>query len=57
MRFLVPVVPGDRMEIDIKVFKLVQDIALIEGVVTVDGTLVPRAHWDSHDDHSNLRRL
>jgi 3-hydroxymyristoyl/3-hydroxydecanoyl-(acyl carrier protein) dehydratase len=40
MRFLVPVVPGDRMEIDIKVLKLVQDIALIEGVVTVDGTLV-----------------
>jgi 3-hydroxymyristoyl/3-hydroxydecanoyl-(acyl carrier protein) dehydratase len=28
------------MEIDVKVLKLVQDIALIEGAVTVDGTLV-----------------
>jgi len=40
MRFLVPVVPGDRMEIDVRVLKLVQDIALVEGSVTVDGTLV-----------------
>jgi len=40
MRFLVPVVPGDRMEIDVRVLKLVQDIALVEGAVTVDGTLV-----------------
>jgi 3-hydroxyacyl-[acyl-carrier-protein] dehydratase len=40
MRFLVPVVPGDRMEIDVKVVKLVQDLALVEGAVTVDGTLV-----------------
>lgn len=40
MRFLVPVVPGDRMEIDVKVLKLVPDLALVEGSVTVDGTLV-----------------
>ncbi len=40
MRFLVPVVPGDRMEIDVKVLKLVGDLALVEGAVTVDGTLV-----------------
>jgi 3-hydroxyacyl-[acyl-carrier-protein] dehydratase len=40
MRFLVPVVPGDRMEIDVKVLKLVQDVALVEGTVTVDGILV-----------------
>jgi 3-hydroxyacyl-[acyl-carrier-protein] dehydratase len=40
MRFLVPVVPGDRMEIDVKILKLVQDLALVEGSVTVDGTLV-----------------
>jgi 3-hydroxyacyl-[acyl-carrier-protein] dehydratase len=39
MRFLVPVVPGDRMEIDVKVLKLVHDLALVEGVVTVDGTI------------------
>jgi 3-hydroxyacyl-[acyl-carrier-protein] dehydratase len=40
MRFLVPVVPGDRMEIEVKVLKFVQDLALVEGVVMVDGTLV-----------------
>jgi 3-hydroxyacyl-[acyl-carrier-protein] dehydratase len=40
MRFLVPIVPGDRMEIEVKVLKLVQDLALVEGAVTVDGTLV-----------------
>jgi 3-hydroxyacyl-[acyl-carrier-protein] dehydratase len=40
MRFLVPVVPGDRMEIDVKILKLAQDLALVEGSVTVDGTLV-----------------
>jgi 3-hydroxyacyl-[acyl-carrier-protein] dehydratase len=40
MRFLVPVVPGDRMETDVKVLKVVQDLALVEGAVTVDGRLV-----------------
>jgi 3-hydroxyacyl-[acyl-carrier-protein] dehydratase len=40
MRFLMPVVPGDRMEIDVKVLKIVRDLALVEGSVTVDGTLV-----------------
>lgn len=40
MRFLVPVVPGDCMEVDVKVLKIVQDLALVEGNVTVDGTLV-----------------
>ncbi|MGA3006710.1 MAG: 3-hydroxyacyl-ACP dehydratase FabZ [Opitutaceae bacterium] len=40
MRFLVPVVPGDRMEIDVKILKLVQDLAVVEGSVKVDGTLV-----------------
>jgi 3-hydroxyacyl-[acyl-carrier-protein] dehydratase len=39
MRFLVPVVPGDRMEIDVKVLKIVRDMALVEGAVTVDGVL------------------
>jgi 3-hydroxyacyl-[acyl-carrier-protein] dehydratase len=39
MRFLVPIVPGDRMEIDVKVLKIVQDLALVEGAVTVNGTL------------------
>ena len=40
MRFITPVVPGDRMEINIKVLKIVQDLALIEGSVTVDGALI-----------------
>jgi 3-hydroxyacyl-[acyl-carrier-protein] dehydratase len=40
MRFLVPVVPGDRMEIEVKVLKFINDQALVEGAVTVDGTLV-----------------
>jgi 3-hydroxyacyl-[acyl-carrier-protein] dehydratase len=42
MRFLVPVVPGDRMEIDIQVLKFIEDFALIEAVATVDGTIVAR---------------
>jgi 3-hydroxyacyl-[acyl-carrier-protein] dehydratase len=40
MRFLVPVVPGDRMEIDVKIVKRVGDLALVEGAVMVDGVLV-----------------
>jgi 3-hydroxymyristoyl/3-hydroxydecanoyl-(acyl carrier protein) dehydratase len=42
MRFLVPVVPGDRMEMDVQIPKIAGDIALVEGVVTVDGTMVAR---------------
>lgn len=42
MRFLVPVVPGDRMEIDIQVLKFVEDLALVESTVTVEGTVVAR---------------
>src|SRR5271168_5086306 len=32
MRFLVPVVPGDRMEIDVQVVKFIEGFALVEGV-------------------------
>ena len=39
MRFPAPVIPSDRMENDVKALKLVQDLALVEGAVTVDGTL------------------
>jgi len=42
MRFLVPVVPGDRIEMDIQVLKFIEDFALIEAVATVDGTPVAR---------------
>lgn len=40
MRFLAPVFPGDRMEIDIQVIKFIEDYALVEAVATVDGTVV-----------------
>jgi 3-hydroxyacyl-[acyl-carrier-protein] dehydratase len=42
MRFLVPVVPGDRMEIDVRVIKFIGDFALVEGVATVDRTVVAK---------------
>ncbi len=42
MRFLVPVVPGDRMIIAVKILKVAGDIALVEGTVTVEDTLVAR---------------
>ena len=42
MRFLVPVVPGNRLEMDITVLKFIEDFALIEAVATVDGTVVAR---------------
>jgi 3-hydroxyacyl-[acyl-carrier-protein] dehydratase len=37
MRFLAPVVPGDRMEISVQVTKFIGDFALIEATVSVDG--------------------
>jgi 3-hydroxyacyl-[acyl-carrier-protein] dehydratase len=42
MRFYVPVVPGDRMDIHVQFAKLLPDMALAEGTVTVDGTVVAR---------------
>ncbi len=42
MRFLVPVAPGDRMEIDVNVLKFIEDFALVEGVATVDRNVVAR---------------
>jgi len=42
MRFLVPVVPGDRLEIDVQVLKFIADFAVVEGVATVNGTVVAR---------------
>jgi 3-hydroxymyristoyl/3-hydroxydecanoyl-(acyl carrier protein) dehydratase len=40
MRFLAPVVPGDRMEIELQVLKFVEDFALVEAVATVDDVTV-----------------
>src|ERR1039457_1569822 len=42
MRFLVPVVPGDRMEIEVQVLKFIEGFALVEAVATVDATVVAR---------------
>jgi 3-hydroxyacyl-[acyl-carrier-protein] dehydratase len=42
MRFLAPIVPGDRMQIDVQVVKFVGDFALVEAVVTVDGKAAAR---------------
>src|SRR5690242_7504050 len=39
-RFLVPVVPGDRLEIDVRALKFLNDFALVEGVAMVDGAVV-----------------
>lgn len=42
MRFLIPVVPGDKLEIDVQALKFIEDFALVEGVATVDGAVVAR---------------
>src|SRR5580704_9164561 len=42
MRFLVPVVPGNRIEIDVQVLKFIEGFALVEGVATVDATVVAK---------------
>jgi 3-hydroxymyristoyl/3-hydroxydecanoyl-(acyl carrier protein) dehydratase len=36
--FLMPVVPGDRMDIDAKILKLAGDVALVEGTVALGET-------------------
>jgi 3-hydroxyacyl-[acyl-carrier-protein] dehydratase len=40
MRFLAPVVPGDRLEIELRVLKFINDLALVEAVATVDQMVV-----------------
>jgi 3-hydroxyacyl-[acyl-carrier-protein] dehydratase len=40
MRFLAPVVPGDRIEMELQVLKFVEDLALVEAVAKVDQTVV-----------------
>jgi len=42
MRFLVPVVPGDRLEIDVQVLKFAGDMAVVEGSISVDQIVVAR---------------
>src|SRR3974377_479837 len=42
MRFLVPVMPGDCLEIAVQILKTAGDITLCEGSVTVGDTVVAR---------------
>ena len=42
MRFLAPVMPGDRMEIAVQILKMAGDITLVEGTITVGTTVVAR---------------
>jgi 3-hydroxyacyl-[acyl-carrier-protein] dehydratase len=40
MRFLAPVYPGETMFIEVNVIKMMEEAALVEGVVTVEGNVV-----------------
>jgi 3-hydroxyacyl-[acyl-carrier-protein] dehydratase len=42
MRFLVPVLPGDTMTIEVSIVKMTGEAALVEGVARVDDTVVTR---------------
>jgi 3-hydroxyacyl-[acyl-carrier-protein] dehydratase len=42
MRFLVPVLPGHTMIMDVKIVKMTDEAALIEGVARVEDTIVAR---------------
>ena len=42
MRFLVPVLPGDTMTIEVNVIKMTEEAALVEGVARVGETVVTR---------------
>jgi 3-hydroxyacyl-[acyl-carrier-protein] dehydratase len=42
MRFFVPVLPGHTMILDVAILKMMPGAALVEGIVTVDGTMVAK---------------
>ena len=42
MRFLVPVLPGDTMTMDVNIVKMTEEAALVEGVARVGDTVVTR---------------
>jgi len=42
MRFLVPVLPGHAMTMDVNIVKMTDDAALVEGVARVEDTVVTR---------------
>jgi 3-hydroxyacyl-[acyl-carrier-protein] dehydratase len=42
MRFMVPVLPGHTMTIEVSIVKMTEEAALIEGVASVEDTVVTR---------------
>ena len=42
MRFLMPVLPGDTMTIDVNIIKMTEEAALVEGVARVEDAVVTR---------------
>jgi 3-hydroxyacyl-[acyl-carrier-protein] dehydratase len=42
MRFLVPVLPGDTITVEVSVVKMTEEAALVEGVARVEETIVTR---------------
>lgn len=42
MRFLVPVLPGHTMTIEVNILKMTEEAALVEGVASVEDTVVTR---------------
>jgi 3-hydroxyacyl-[acyl-carrier-protein] dehydratase len=42
MRFLAPVLPGHTMTMEVKILRMTEEAALIEGVATVEDTVVAR---------------
>ncbi|MGA8878778.1 MAG: 3-hydroxyacyl-ACP dehydratase FabZ [Candidatus Korobacteraceae bacterium] len=42
MRFLAPVFPGQTMVLEVSIVKMLPDMALVEGTVTVDDAVVTR---------------
>lgn len=42
MRFFVPVLPGHTMILEVSILKMMAGAALVEGIVTVDGTVVTK---------------
>jgi 3-hydroxyacyl-[acyl-carrier-protein] dehydratase len=42
MKFLVPVLPGHTMIIEVNILKMTEEAALVEGVARVEDTVVAR---------------
>jgi len=42
MKFLIPVLPGHSMTMEVNILKMTEEAALIEGVATVEGNVVAR---------------